>query len=195
MTADPDVANFLPLASGGRNQVKVRGVNAWDALESFVQFGIRPPISPVSKTDPDVLAGRALFTSANCQSCHGGGQWTQAQVRYAPPPQAAQIVNGQLLAELRPVGTFDPTAFNEVRQNAAPPLGADGFVPPSLLSVFAFPGVFFHNGAAPSLDVVMQNVTHRSAGTGGVDVLTNPADRAKVVKFITSIDAATVPIQ
>jgi YVTN family beta-propeller protein len=194
VTPDPDVANFLPLASGGRNQVQVRGVNAWDALESFVQFGIRAPISPVSKFDPPVIAGRALFTAANCQSCHGGPQWTTARVRYAPPPMAAQIVNGQLLAELRNVGTFDPNAFNEVRQNAAPPLGADGFVPPSLLSVFAFPEVFFHNGAAPSLDGVMQNVTHRSAGTGGVDTLTNAADRAALVAFLTSIDAATAPI-
>jgi cytochrome c peroxidase len=67
-------------------------------------------------------------------------------------------------------------------------------VPPSLLSVFAFPGAFFHNGAAPSLDDVLQNVTHRSAGTGGVDTLTNAADRAAVARFLTSIDAATAPI-
>jgi hypothetical protein len=40
----------------------------------------------------------------------------------------------------------------------------------------------------------MLNVTHRSAGTSGVDTLSNPADRAKVVKFLQSIDAATPPI-
>jgi hypothetical protein len=40
----------------------------------------------------------------------------------------------------------------------------------------------------------MNNVTHRSAGTSGVDTLTNPADRAKVVRFLESIDAATIPI-
>jgi YVTN family beta-propeller protein len=194
VTPDTNVNDFLPLANGNRIQLKVKGIGAWDALKAFVQFGIRSPISPLSKTDPDVLAGRALFTAANCQQCHGGASWTSSRIRYTPPPNPAQIVAGQLIEELRQVGTFDPTVFNEIRQNAAPPLGAAGFVPPSVLSIHAFAQTFFHNGIATSLDQVMNNVTHRSAGTGGVDTLTNPADRAKVVKFLQSIDAATVPI-
>jgi YVTN family beta-propeller protein len=195
VTPDTQVFNFLPLASGGRNQLKVRGINAWDAIKTFEQFGIRPPISPVSKTLPDVIAGRALFIAANCQQCHGGAQWTTARIRFTPPPAPAQINGGgELFAELRKVGTFDPTAFNEVRQNGAPPLGANGFVPPSLLSIHAFPETFLHNGTATSLDEVLQNVTHRSAGTSGVDTLSNPADRSKIVSFLRSIDAATAPI-
>ena len=43
VTPDPDVQNFLPRANGGRNQIKVRGVNAWDAIKAYVQFGIRAP--------------------------------------------------------------------------------------------------------------------------------------------------------
>jgi cytochrome c peroxidase len=74
------------------------------------------------------------------------------------------------------------------------PLGANGYVPPSLLSIFAFPQTFFHNGQALSLDEVLDNVTHRSAGTSGVDILTNAADRAKIVRFLLSIDAASAPI-
>ena len=186
-----DVMDFVPLANGGRKQLKVRGVNAWDALKAFVQFGIRAPISPVPDTDPDVIGGRALFIAANCQQCHGGPQWTQSLVRFTPPPNASQIVAGQVIAELRNVGTFDPTVFNEVRQNAAPPLGADGFASSSLLSVFASEDTLLHNGAVFSFDEVLNNVTHRSAGTAGVDTLTNPADRAKVAKFVRSIDAGT----
>jgi hypothetical protein len=91
------------------------------------------------------------------------------------------------------VGTFNSAAFNEVRANAAPPLGADGFVPPSLISIFAFPRTFLHNGAADSLAAVLNNVTHRSAGTGGVDTLTNATDRERLVDFLLSIDAGTVP--
>jgi hypothetical protein len=84
---------------------------------------------------------------------------------------------------------------NEVRANFGPtPLGADGFAPASLLSVFAFPQTFLHNGLLTSLDAVLDNVQHRSAGTGGVDTLASAADRAKVVRFIESIDAATAPI-
>lgn len=193
VTQDPSVAAFAPLANGGRNQLKVRGVPAWDALKAFVQFGIRAPISPVPSHDPDVVSGRQLFASAGCASCHGGPQWTSSRIDFAPPPDAGLISNTQLIGQLRPVGTFDPAAFNEVRANAAAPLGADGFAPPSLLSLFAFPQTFFHNGAVNSLAAVLGNVTHRSAGTGGVDTLTNAADRQQLEEFLLSIDADTVP--
>ena len=192
-TPDPAL-NAFATPSGGRNQLKVRGIGAWDALKSFVQFGIRAPISPVAKTDPDVVAGRALFVAANCQQCHGGPQWTSSRVRFAPPPNAALVVNGQLIGELRNVGTFDPTFVNEVRANSAAPLGASGFAPASLLSLHAFPETFLHNGAVGSLDSVLNNVNHRSAGTSGVDTLSNPADRAKIVRFLLSIDGTTPPI-
>ncbi|HEY1325550.1 MAG TPA: beta-propeller fold lactonase family protein [Casimicrobiaceae bacterium] len=195
VTPDPSVVNLTPLASAGRNQLKVRGVGGWDAIKAFVQFGIRAPISPVPATDPDVVAGRALFTAANCQQCHGTAQWTTARIRFTPPPDASLVdAGGELIGELRSVGTFDPAALNEVRQNGAPPLGANGFVPPSLLSIHAFPQAFFHNGAAASLTEVLDNVQHRSAGTGGVDTLSSAADRAKVERFLLSIDASTVPI-
>jgi len=193
VTQDPNVFNLTPLASANRNQLKVRGVGAWDSSKAGVQFGMRAPISP-NKTDPDIGAGKNLFISANCQQCHGGPQWTSSRVRFTPPPAAALIVNGQIISELRKVGTFNPAFFNEVRQNAAAPLGADGFAPASLLSLFAFPQTFLHNGAADTLDAVLSNVTHRSAGAGGVDTLSNAADRAKIVKFLLSIDASTTPI-
>lgn len=140
-----------------RHQLKIRGFRAWDAIQAYQQSGIRTPISPVPDTDPDVLDGRALFISANCQSCHGTARWTTGRAKF-------------------------PTA------------GSDGLVPPSLLGLFAYPGVFFHDGAAASLDQVMENVAHRSAGTGGVDTLSFAADRSKIVKFVLSVDAATVPI-
>lgn len=195
ITPDPAVVNLTPEASAGRNQLKVRGVGAWDAIKAYVQFGIRAPVSPFSATEPDTIAGRALFAAANCQQCHGGPQWTSGRVRYAPPPSGAIPINGgQVVGELRQVGTFNAAFFNEVRANGSPPLGASGFVPPSLLSIHAFPQSFLHNGAAGSLADVLNNVTHRSAGTSGVDVLSNPADRDKIVRFLLSIDASTAPV-
>jgi YVTN family beta-propeller protein len=191
-TPEPNVAAFSP-ANAGRPQLKVRGVPAWDAIKAFIQFGIRSPISPVFKTDPDVIAGRSLFAAANCQLCHGGAQWTSSRVRYTPPPAPGIVVNGQIIGELRNVGTFDPSAVNEVRDNGAPALGASGFNPPSLLGVFAVPDSFLHNGGVNTLAEVLDNVQHRSAGTGGVDTLTSAADRAKIVQFLRSIDAASVP--
>ena len=194
ITQDPNTADLVGNVNGGRNQLKVRGVGAWDAIKSFIQFGIRSPISPLQPSEPDVMIGRSLFQSANCQSCHGGPQWTTSRINPPIPPAAASVVAGQLIGQLRNVGTFDPLAFNEVRANAAAPLGAAGFVPPSLLSLHAFPETFFHNGVASSLDDVLLNVTHRSAGTGGVDTLASAADRTKLVRFLQSIDAATAPI-
>jgi YVTN family beta-propeller protein len=193
VTQDPNVQAFVPLANANRNQLKVRGVGAWDALKAFVQFGIRAPLSPASSDDPEVIDGRNLFASANCAQCHGGPQWTRSRITYTPPPGAGLVVGGQLIDQLRKVGTFDPGAFNEIRATAAPPLGADGFSPASLLSISAFPQTFLHNGAVNSLAAVLDNVTHRSAGTAGVDPLSNPADRENVVKFLLSIDAGTVP--
>jgi hypothetical protein len=67
-------------------------------------------------------------------------------------------------------------------------------VPPSLLSIGVFPNSFLHNGGVLSWSGVLDNVAHRSAGTGGADTLSNAADRDKVVQFLLSIDAKTVPI-
>src|SRR5213594_302844 len=150
ITPDPNVNAFTPLANGNRNQLKVRGVGAWDAIKAFEQFGIRAPISPTPSSDPDVIAGRALFASANCANCHDGPQWTSSRINFTPPPTAG-VVNGQLIDQLKKVGTFNPSPLNndnEVRANADAPLGADGFSPASLLSLFAFPLTFFQSGDA-----------------------------------------------
>jgi cytochrome c peroxidase len=68
--------------------------------------------------------------------------------------------------------------------------GAAGLNIPSLLSVFAGTP-YLHSGAAPTLEAVLENVTHRSAGTGGIDALTDPAAREDVVTFLKSIDTKT----
>jgi YVTN family beta-propeller protein len=193
-TQDTQVFNLRPLASGDRVQLKVRGVNAWDAIEKFVQSGIRTPISPLPATDPVVQQGRALFIAAGCQTCHGGRQWTSSRLTFTPPPSAARVVEGQIFNQLKIVGTFDPTDFNEVKNTAAPAEGDNGFVPASLLGLHAYPQTFLHGGGETSLRGVLANKTHRSAGTGGVDTLAASAKRNKVIKFLLSIDANTQPI-
>jgi hypothetical protein len=111
------------------------------------------------------------------------------------------IEDAQLVRFLCRVGTFDANLFadgvsNEIR--GAPSLtnvlarGILGFSTPSLISVFASPP-YLHNGAAPTLDAVLENVAHRSAGSGGVDTLANPADRSVLLRFLKSIDRGTEP--
>ena len=146
------------------------------------------------------LEGRRLFAAAGCQSCHGGEDWTNSILDFRPPAAAAEVVDAQLSEFLCRVGTFDPALFadglsNEIRANNVANVqarGAIGFNVPSLISVFAS-APYQHSGAAPTLDAVLQNVTHRSAGTAGVDTLRNPEDRKELVRFLQSIDRTTTP--
>jgi len=163
-----------------------------DAITAYIAFGIKAPISPFRGAD--VSQGRALFGAANCQSCHGGINWTRSVVDFTPPPLSPPetITGGQLVRFLRIVGTFDSSAFNEVRPNIVTANGAAGFNIPSLLSVFAG-APYLHSGSALTLNEVLNNVTHRSAGTGGVDTLSNSADRQALVGFLKSIDEQTPP--
>ena len=179
-----------------------------DNIAAYITYGIRAPISPVGNglfEKGRIHRGRVLFKQANCQSCHGGDKWTISRVDFAPPPfippQGTEVITaGQLERFLHKVGTFDPTAFNEFKAQAGtqatniPANGADGFNIPSLVSVFAG-APYLHSGFATTLDQVLANVTHRSAGTGGVDTLTDSAAREDLVLFLKSIDAKTRPIE
>jgi YVTN family beta-propeller protein len=190
--------DLRPTANGGLNA-------DLDAIATYLALGVRAPISPLNSHSPEVMRGRQLFASAGCQSCHGGAQWTASILDFTPPAAAADIfdsVDGQaqLIRFLCRVGTFDPNLFadgvsNEIRANNVANVqarGADGFNIPSLTSVFAS-APYLHSGAAPTLEAVLDNAVHRSAGTGGVDTLTNADDRRAVVRFLASIDADTVP--
>src|SRR5262245_15565921 len=179
------VVNLTPTSTTGRDA-------DLDAIAAYIVFGIKAPISPLR--GQDVSAGRSLFANANCQQCHGGPNWTRSRVDYTPPPGTNEtITGGQLVRFLSNVGTFDPAAFNEVRgvgTNIVTANGALGFNIPSLLSVGAG-APYFHNGSAPTLADVLGNVTHRSAGTGGVDTLSSAADRLALARFLESIDETT----
>ena len=182
------VVNLTPTANTGRSA-------ELDTLAAYIAFGIRAPVSPLR--GQDVSQGRSLFSAANCQSCHGGADWTSSRVDFTPPPGALEpITGGQLTRFLFPVGTFDSTAFNEFKAQGTAQAaivaanGALGFNVPSLLSVFAG-APYLHSGSGQTLEDVLENVTHRSAGTGGVDTLSSPSDRQALVRFLKSIDAQT----
>jgi hypothetical protein len=202
---EPNVKSFDP-PNAGRPQLHVDGIPAWDAMVAWVKFRIDSPQSPLHGADPasveggQAAEGRQLFIQANCQVCHGGAKWTTSQVEFARiSPFPETLVPGadpepaiaQLARFLKIVGTFNPddpierTALNQAA------LGALGYNPPSLLSIWAFPP-YLHSGSCPDLACVLENEAHRNAG--GVDVLDDPASREAVVQFLLSIDADTEPI-
>ncbi|HKN44493.1 MAG TPA: hypothetical protein VJW23_11265, partial [Propionibacteriaceae bacterium] len=173
-----------------------------DSIATYLALGVRAPISPVPSHDLGALIGRQLFEVQGCESCHGGKNWTISSLDYTPPPAATEIVDAQLVRFLCRVGTFDPALFsdgvsNEIRANAAANTqarGVLGFNVPSLISVFAS-APYLHSGAAASLDDVLGNVTHRTAGRADhMDLLGVPAFRRLLVQFVRSIDRDTPPI-
>jgi YVTN family beta-propeller protein len=188
------IPDLTPVANTGRSA-------DLDAISTYLALGVRAPISPVSSHDISVRLGRALFEEAGCQNCHGGANWTISALDYTPPPAATEVVDAQLVRFLCRVGTFDPSLFtdgvsNEIRANNAANVqarGILGFNVPSLISVFAS-APYLHSGAAPTLDAVLENVTHRTAGRiDGLDVLTRGQDRRRLARFLASIDRDTKP--
>jgi YVTN family beta-propeller protein len=184
------VVNLTPTANTGRDA-------DLDAIAAYIAFGVRAPISPLRGQDES--KGRELFEEANCQLCHGGPNWTSSRIDFTPPPAAAEIQDAQLKNFLCDVGTFDPNAFNEVRfiggvqaNDIVVANGVLGFNIPSLVSVFAG-APYLHNGACPTLECVLENVTHRSAGTGGGDTLQAPGHRTQLIRFLKTIDITTPP--
>lgn len=184
------VVGLTPTANTGRSA-------DLDAIAAYTVLGIRAPVAPAGNAT-QIKKGRLLFEAAGCHTCHGGVNWTRSRVDYTPPPGAGEsIVSGQLVRFLTDVGTYNPNAFNEVRIvggtiTQGNTLGSLGFNIPSLIGV-ANGGPYLHDGSAQSLEQVLENVTHRSAGSGGVDKLGLLVDRLKVVAFLRSISLKTVP--
>ncbi len=141
----------------------------------------------------------------------------------SPAPLTGNPVGTQYLNRfLRDIGSFNlgvpgqgnPLALNVGADEKAAPavangtlaaaqdaLGQDyngdargvGFNVPSLLGLHVLPP-FMHNGAAESLAAVVADAKHRTDNGRLTDRLVNPADQAKLVQFLESVDAATTPI-
>ena len=153
-----------------------------------------------------VKKGRALFETAGCANCHGGSQLDQQRDRFRTAARAPhQIVDAQLITFLCRVGTFDPTLFtdgvsNEIKANNAAgnaqARGIDGFNPPSLIAVFNS-APYLHSGARTDAGRRCSTTRRieRSAGTDGLDTLTDARDRKALAKFLQSIDRTTVPVR
>jgi hypothetical protein len=187
--ADPNVANFAPLASRGRDPRR-------DAITEYVRT-IRTPVAPESANDPEVQAGRALFRKVGCAECHNTSLWTRGRVQFTPPPPATEILveggTGQLKGQLVGVGTFNENNAYEVRGAPATlnnkALGSSGFNIPSLLGVHQREKFLFHDGSVTSFEQLFGNPAH----VGNHPKLQKAAIRRKLIKFLRSIDQNTAP--
>ena len=80
----------------GSTKTVVAGTSAvkdWDEVEAWVKT-VRPLAAPTTLDPAAVTAGRALFQSNNCQSCHGGPKWSTPHVPYTPSPEKNGTLGG-----------------------------------------------------------------------------------------------------
>ncbi|MBV8135841.1 MAG: beta-propeller fold lactonase family protein [Deltaproteobacteria bacterium] len=68
----------------------------------------------------------------------------------------------------------------------------NGFSPPSLLGIYAFPP-YYHNGACETLACVLADANHRTVKGSVTDILASPRNQARVVRFLEELDASTKP--
>jgi mono/diheme cytochrome c family protein len=68
-------------------------LNDWQQIVAWART-VRSPRRPSNLDPARVTAGQALFTTANCQGCHGGPLWTISQVFYKP--DATGVINNKL---------------------------------------------------------------------------------------------------
>jgi cytochrome c peroxidase len=169
------------------------------------------PLQQPQPSDATALArGRTVF-EANCASCHGGAKWTKSQIFHRDNP-AAVAQNGAPLDPgvvnntnefrsftcnnltfnyLENVGTFDVNNPLEVRDNAtaSTALGANGFNPPSLLSI-RYHAPYLHRGQAQTLPEVFPLHTLPALGNAAISTLP-AADQADLLVFLNAIDGTT----
>jgi DNA-binding beta-propeller fold protein YncE len=77
--ADPSNPGHFPIASALDN---------WSKIVTWARI-VRSPKKPSNLDPAKVAAGEMLFTSGNCQGCHGGPLWTTSTVFYQPDPTGA----------------------------------------------------------------------------------------------------------
>jgi YVTN family beta-propeller protein len=186
------------------------GSDALDVQTLWIFFAVRPLNQPQPEQTDALEAGRAVF-EANCASCHGGPKWTKSQIFHRDNPAAVSqgglpldpgvlnranefrsfTCNELTFNYLEDVGTFDGTNPIELRDiTAITALGADGFNPPSLLSI-RYHAPYLHRGQAQTLEEVFPL---HALGDGTIASLPAQAQQDLLV-FLNAIDGTTDPLR
>lgn len=148
-----------------------------DALAAYLTNGIDPQPGP--RANGVVTAGRAVFSSAGCASCHGGPSWTSSSLP-GPAGTLDDDGNGSIDAVLRDVGTLNPL---DVR-------GQGGFDPPSLLGV-TLSSPYLHDGSVPTLEALLDSGHPDPTGLGNG---LSDQEKTDLVVFLRSIGITTAPV-
>ena len=197
------------------------GSDALDAQTLWIFAAVRPLHQP---QPANTSAGQTVFGQF-CASCHGGVKWTKSQIFHRTNPGAVAqngapvdpgvsatanefksftcigATSSLTFNYLEKIGTFDPNDPIEIRDNAtaAIALGADGFNPPSLLSI-NFHAPYLHRGQAQTLEEVFPLHGLGPQGmifppTTTIANMLTASQQADLLVFLKSIDGTTLPFR
>jgi YVTN family beta-propeller protein len=187
------------------------GSDALDVQTLWIWFAVRPLNQPQPSDQSALAAGRAVF-EANCASCHGGPKWSKSQIFHRDNPAAVSqggppldpgvlnranefrsfTCNELTFDYLEDVGTFDVTDPIEIRDiTAITALGADGFNPPSLLSI-RYHAPYLHRGQAQTLPEVFP--LHKLPNGKTIAQELNAQEEKDLLVFLNAIDGTTDPL-
>jgi hypothetical protein len=140
-----------------------------DALADYVSSLTDPGFSPFRQADGSLtangVAGKALFNSLGCQTCHSGPKLSDS-------PSAVR----------HDVGTIKPSSGKRI----GGPL--DGFDTPTLLGLWAT-APYLHDGSAPTLRDVL--TTANPLGLHGATPTLTPAQIDQLAEFLNQIEPGT----
>lgn len=172
----PAVLNSFLKPNAGRPQLTVTlpgSGKAWpalDAMNEWARFNIRTPNRPLTTAElgagnatggldqATIDQGRVLFFKAGCQTCHGGGKWSNSFRDFAPPPAGADLATEVAGALPPPGGSPAPPA-------GVNPVGAQ-FLFKKLQDINSF-----NLGVAGGGNLIGANVGAPEKATDGKDAL------------------------
>jgi YVTN family beta-propeller protein len=126
--AAPAVINAFAKPNANRPQLTVtlpgssKPWPALDAMNEWARFNIRTPNRPLTTAElgggnttggldqATINQGRILFFKAGCQTCHGGGKWSNSVRDFVPPPAGTELATEVAGALPPPGGSPAPPA-------------------------------------------------------------------------------------
>jgi hypothetical protein len=152
----------------------------WDRINAYIQ-SIRSPRAPTGLDPTDVAAGRTIFASNNCASCHGTSMWTISRRFWSPDEAHDNPITGSLRSTSYTAPSAFPASLNPpsmgtgrmatLRFPAGATAAANDQIQCILRAVGTFPGTppmaVLPTGSTVQLREVRQDMTTNAQGASG----------------------------
>lgn len=165
----PGVNAPMGTANGGTADI--------DAMAAYVHSLTKVSRSPFRKADGTLsisgAAGEAIFKAMDCQSCHGGREFSDSTIFTLAPPAVGPAVHN--------IGTVKPTSGKRLNGVALP-----GVDTPTLKGVWQT-APYLHDGSAATLEDVFADPAV------AVHFVSSTAQRKQLAQYMREIDEIDAP--